>query len=102
MRIRDAFIASVKVTRCVCRTPISSYFSSPASKPLKPGEGRAAAKSERWLIWYTLGFHHLVPTLVWLLFVQKKTGALTHLFKTWKDEDEGTFFAEYMKPDIVR
>jgi len=60
MRIRDAFIASAEVTRCVCRTPISPFLESPTSKPLEPSEGRAAGQVRRkFVISYTLGFHHL-------------------------------------------
>jgi hypothetical protein len=47
MTIRDAFIASVMVTRCVRRTPISPFLQSPTSKPLEPGEGRAAGRIRR-------------------------------------------------------
>jgi hypothetical protein len=77
--IRDAFIASVNVTRCVVpnadlklpQRPQSTSHSSPEGESLKAG-GRGNR-----FVWYTLSFHH------W--------------FKTWKDERRGKKGSGFMR-----
>ena len=41
--IRDAFIASVEVTRCVCRTPISTFLHHQRASHLSPVKGEPQA-----------------------------------------------------------
>jgi hypothetical protein len=85
--IRDAVKASALVTRCVCRTPLSCNPRTPASEPLKPGEGRVAkAGAEVCSGGYTLGFHHLERIVSTVVRAGGKWAVLLEL--NWKDEEE--------------